>query len=592
MCNASVAQLQDQGKSDAAGGEIFVGTVKSYSTRRGFGFLACGETARRYGRDVYLSKLVAADIATEGKAEFSEGESVQFAIQLSPEGFPQAVSAVRLRRLSGKVTRVSTPGEGGVAASVRAEGGDDVVVPTASCGRLLLAVGDLVRLQAVAGPAGLEARLVELLETKRDAGEVLGCFSLELPRSVSGEGSRHEARAPAVFDGRAFCDRLMLRGLPGDLDTEEELAPFFLKLGATSVDLEPCGEGERGRSASVSFPGLTDVARFLTQVSHTHSMHHATCVAPLRPCSSGACGLCRGPMVAVPTPMRVVLSTKAPQSPADATKTKAPPVPLELGVIPDHAHAVDGQEPPTYSPPTPLAAPDGAITQASSACWFCPHGFVIPPPMAPELEVAGGAEVATDCLNLQIRWPSVIHASEYVVQICELGAALADPVSCTVPSDAHAVLVELCARGLALGRPYAANVRCVAPCGCQSQESAWACLIPCSWDTSDGEWACAQQTSVPLAPECLQQTVISLPPAVSKLAALPDPPSTPPPVLEPVPEPLPAPTAPAQAPALTPRSVPGSAGTPPEGGESGYISPCGPCDRAEVTSPCEALMLC
>merc|ERR1719428_1633477 len=261
--------------------------------------------------------------------------------------------------------------------------------------------------------------------------------------------------------------------------------------------------------------------------------------------------------------MRVVLSTKAPKSPADATKTKAPPVPLEVGVIPDHAHAVDGQEPPTYSPPTPLAAPDGSITQASSACWFCPHGFVIPPPMAPELEVAGGAEVATDCLNLQIRWPSVIHASEYVVQICELGAALADPVSCTVPSDAHAVLVELCARGLAVGRPYAANVRCIAPCGCQSQESAWACLIPCSL----GETSAAAP-----APECPEETVISLPPAVSKLGALPEPPSTPAPVPELVPEPLPAPARPAPELALT--RIAG-AGTPPQGGECGYLGPCG-----------------
>jgi cold shock CspA family protein len=32
------------------------GVVKSYNDRRGFGFLACTETADRFGRDVYMPK--------------------------------------------------------------------------------------------------------------------------------------------------------------------------------------------------------------------------------------------------------------------------------------------------------------------------------------------------------------------------------------------------------------------------------------------------------------------------------------------------------------------------------------------------------
>ena len=36
--------------------EIFLGVVKSYNDRRGFGFLACTETADQFGRDVYMPK--------------------------------------------------------------------------------------------------------------------------------------------------------------------------------------------------------------------------------------------------------------------------------------------------------------------------------------------------------------------------------------------------------------------------------------------------------------------------------------------------------------------------------------------------------
>eukprot|EP00930_Biecheleria_cincta_P006535 TRINITY_DN10755_c1_g1_i2.p1 TRINITY_DN10755_c1_g1~~TRINITY_DN10755_c1_g1_i2.p1 ORF type:complete len:174 (+),score=45.64 TRINITY_DN10755_c1_g1_i2:65-586(+) len=39
--------------------EVYLGVVKSYNDRRGFGFLACTETANQYGRDVYMPKAEA-----------------------------------------------------------------------------------------------------------------------------------------------------------------------------------------------------------------------------------------------------------------------------------------------------------------------------------------------------------------------------------------------------------------------------------------------------------------------------------------------------------------------------------------------------
>merc|ERR1719379_3260968 len=53
--------------------EVFGGVVKSYNARRGFGFLACEETAQRFGRDVYLSKLEVTAAVGEDIAPLKEG---------------------------------------------------------------------------------------------------------------------------------------------------------------------------------------------------------------------------------------------------------------------------------------------------------------------------------------------------------------------------------------------------------------------------------------------------------------------------------------------------------------------------------------
>ena len=50
----------------------------------------CEEMTRRFGRDVYLSKT---EVAVLG--EVAEGDLVGFAVQLSAEGFPQAVRTER-----------------------------------------------------------------------------------------------------------------------------------------------------------------------------------------------------------------------------------------------------------------------------------------------------------------------------------------------------------------------------------------------------------------------------------------------------------------------------------------------------------------
>merc|ERR1719387_2831309 len=67
----------------AADAEYFAGVIKSYNDRRGFGFLACEETARRFGRDVYLSKVESQAAIADGVEPLKEGDHVQFAVLLS-----------------------------------------------------------------------------------------------------------------------------------------------------------------------------------------------------------------------------------------------------------------------------------------------------------------------------------------------------------------------------------------------------------------------------------------------------------------------------------------------------------------------------
>lgn len=105
MCNAGTAGKQAQeaapaeavSKEAVAAEKFFVGAVKSYNGRRGFGFLTCEETARDFGRDVYLSKAEVQALEADGGAALAEADLVRFAVKLSVEGFPQAVCAERFK---------------------------------------------------------------------------------------------------------------------------------------------------------------------------------------------------------------------------------------------------------------------------------------------------------------------------------------------------------------------------------------------------------------------------------------------------------------------------------------------------------------
>lgn len=260
--------------------EMFAGVVKSYNERRGFGFLACDETARRYGRDVYLSKVESMAAIKDDEDTLKEGDHVVFAVVPSEEGFPQAAAVQRLHLLRGIVQHYSK--EQGGAIICNEDGGvpgtREAIVKPSDCGCLELFPGDEVSFcmeKAEDGRGAPEAKLLQLLTTSRPPSALLSCFSLVFPRLDANS---------VVLSGHAFGTSICLSGVPEDL-SECELMKLFGRFGAQQcIVLHSQGSG----CASVQFPDAKVVAHFLTGKTHAFTDQTNTLVAELRPPSGPA----------------------------------------------------------------------------------------------------------------------------------------------------------------------------------------------------------------------------------------------------------------------------------------------------------------
>ena len=145
-----------------------------------------------------------------------------------------------------------------------------------------------------------------------------------------------------------------------------------------------------------------------------------------------------------------LLGAPALQAPAPA------PAPLALAPMLDRA---------ACGPCDGYCGPCGAGAWPS---WRCVHGGVVPQPPIPELLPAGEQGFA-----LLIQWPSVDCAAAYVVELTNPGSNATERFLRAAPATAAGSVVELRVGGLQPGscRSYAASVRCVAHCGCESSPS-------------------------------------------------------------------------------------------------------------------------
>lgn len=106
--------------------------------------------------------------------------------------------------------------------------------------------------------------------------------------------------------------------------------------------------------------------------------------------------------------------------------------------------------------------------------WRCLHNNIVLPPAAPEMLIT-----EESCCGICIQWPTVVHASAYVVEFLDQTAMVAQRLLRPTTEGVLPALMDLRVDVLQPGA-YAACVRCVAPCGCESAPSSWSYLPPAS----------------------------------------------------------------------------------------------------------------
>jgi len=266
--------------------ETYVGIIKSYNERRGFGFVSCADSANKYGRDVYIAKAEAQFATAEGFATrhgasiLAEEDFISFRVKVNADGQPQAEQVRRLRKFQGVVVQppslpcvnleVAVPGRVVSEEFRLASGQPEVLVDRNACGQTMLATGDVVSFCCPdVGPCNgsrlpLARQAVLAYRPPQNVGLILGCFCISLPRLPAWEGGA--ARPDLRLDGHALEDRVILAGLPLDVD-EGELMRFFSKYGAIGAAIARSGSG--AGFAAVAFQNLGDVARLVAGGAHT-----------------------------------------------------------------------------------------------------------------------------------------------------------------------------------------------------------------------------------------------------------------------------------------------------------------------------------
>lgn len=543
---------ENQGQAPTQGARSekeYFGALKSYNERRGFGFIACAETAAEFGRDVYMTKEAALEAAEDmlartqvscnsetTKVKLAEGDLVRFTMKLSIEGFPQAGEVRCLQKFRGKVIRSPSQEEGSKPGRVKSEdvaalnGTGEVLVSQEACGHVRLLPGDEVSFCIPDLEGVLEAKLVMLEQSDRPTGSVLGCCVLHLPRPFEGQ-----AAAPLSLDCHGFSNKLILSGLPADVG-EAELMRFFAKQGATKVI---AAHARACSFASVDFPSMRELATFLGRNKHTFSddkvkethiaelqeqVHSCHPRLPALPAPTVSPGDGTGSILVEWTTLQLAAGYFVELRPAgtaeewalvDVDGSKGFDVSTSCckvnGLCPGFAYearasyvsacgcqseASDASQPQqaTLQPPFEAVAlsgwPGATPAQAASpispksislgasffppqphgesqlpqppAVWRCLHGATHLPPPVPELHQGDDSG-----FSVVVRWPSVAHATAYVVELREAGSPIVERIM--RQADA-APVVELRVGGLRplYGQQYAAQVRCVTGCGCES----------------------------------------------------------------------------------------------------------------------------
>lgn len=482
---------------DEASTELFCGFIKSFSSRRGFGFVSCEETAKRFQRDVYLSKDEAMMLADEpnvgasscidsvdvdGNAKkqpvpVQEGDFLLFKVKLSTEGFPQAVGVQKIRRLQGKVLQPASASSDGILIVTADDGhgkengpamedltGAQVRLRPSACGQLQLVTDDEVSFCCVnsteADGKALDAQLIELLSTRRLPGAMLGYFSLTLPQAPV-EGADSSTAAAVELQGHALTNMIIFPWVPLDVPLSS-FTRLFTRLGGAEPVVTRSRAHDPSAHVSIAFSSCEVLAKFLVQASHTVSENGITQLAHVGPA---------GQMEA--HAFEETHSGSGAQSPCHVSPTGgiqfgsfSPTAGVQFGSL----GVPEANQPPTG--PSVVLATGSMLTSTvpSSSAWRCVHGSIVVPAAPPELSMSRDG-----ACSLCVQWPTVIHASSYVVDIVEMSTMVNQRFMRGQADQPLPALTSMQIDGFRSGNP-AACVRCVAPCGCESAPSSWSFL--------------------------------------------------------------------------------------------------------------------
>merc|ERR1711959_55201 len=152
--------------------------------------------------------------------------------------------------------------------------------------------------------------------------------------------------------------------------------------------------------------------------------------------------------------------------------------------------------------------------------WRRTHGNILLAPCQPEILVS----VNSGC-SVRIQWPTVVHATAYVVELLNQSTMTAQRfMRVMLPDGPLPAVVDLQVDGLQPGT-YAACVRCVAPCGCESSPSPSSFLVV---GTATQEKNMASPQAMQIVATAPAPLPLSCPPHFTTPPSCPPPPSAPP----------------------------------------------------------------
>jgi len=281
--------------------------------------------------------------------------------------------------------------------------------------------------------------------------------------------------------------------------------------------------------------GHEHVAKFLVQATHAVSENGITQLAHVGPCLERKCGICRCRTNESGVPLA---SYQMPESGNCQGSAQAPvqmrndivmpsmaatPAPQASAMIQqDHIGGLVAQQEDIVSCACPPQHIFNVPAQGSTCPeWRCTHGNILLAPCQPEILVS----VNSGC-SVRIQWPTVVHATAYVVELLNQSTMIAQRfMRVMLPDGPLPAVVDLQVDGLQPGT-YAACVRCVAPCGCESSTSPSSFLVV---------GTATQEKSTSSPPQAMQIVAtapaplpLSCPPHFTTPPSCPPPPSAPP----------------------------------------------------------------